>query len=294
MSFMATTNHFGIALRGWRERVSPQDSGLEVDGDRRIPGLRREEVARLAGLSVDYVVRLEQGRARNPSAQVVTALARALRLEPSERDHLFRCAHLAPPPAGNVSRHVPARVHRLVGQLAGTPTAVFAADWTLVGWNGMWSETIGDPRAYGWEERNLVAGMFRTADGRGRGPIGAWPVRSWAGEEVEEEDLVADLRVTAAAHPHDARLAAFVDRMLHDSPRFAHLWSNGTARPHVGDRKTVEHPRVGDIDLDLDVVMAAGTDLRIVTYTAAVGTADAEKMDALRVACAPLGPRVPR
>lgn len=110
-------------------------------------------------------------------------------------------------------------------------------------------------------------------------------MRSRAGDEVEEEDLVADLRVTAAAHPHDARLAAFVDRMLHDSPRFAHLWSNGTARTHVGDRKTVEHPRVGDLDLDLDVVMAAGTDLRIVTYTAATGTTDAEKMDALRTAC---------
>ncbi|MFG2785354.1 helix-turn-helix transcriptional regulator [Streptomyces prunicolor] len=282
---MATTNHFGIALRGWRERVSPRDSGLEAGGDRRIPGLRREELAGLAGLSVDYVVRLEQGRARNPSAQVVTALARALRLEPSERDHLFRCAHLAPPSAGNVSRHVPARVHRLVGQLAGNPTAVFAADWTLVSWNPMWSEVIGDPRTYGWCEQNLVAGMFRPDGVRGRAPIAAWPVRSWAGDEVEEEDLVADLRVTAAAHPHDARLAAFVDRMLRDSPRFARLWSNGTARTHVGDRKTVEHPRVGDLDLDLDVVMAAGTDLRIVTYTAAAGTTDAEKMDALRATC---------
>jgi len=282
---MATTNHFGIALRGWRERVSPRDSGLEAGGDRRIPGLRREELAGLAGLSVDYVVRLEQGRARNPSAQVVTALARALRLEPSERDHLFRCAHLAPPSAGNVSRHVPARVHRLVGQLAGNPTAVFAADWTLVSWNPMWSEAIGDPRTYGWGEQNLVAGMFRPDGVKGRPPIAAWPVRSWAGDEVEEEDLVADLRVTAAAHPHDARLAAFVDRMLRDSPRFARLWSNGTARTHVGDRKTVEHPRVGDLDLDLDVVMAAGTDLRIVTYTAAAGTTDAEKMDALRATC---------
>lgn len=165
---MATTNHFGIALRGWRERVSPRDSGLEAGGDRRIPGLRREELAGLAGLSVDYVVRLEQGRARNPSHQVVTALARALRLEPSERDHLFRCAHLAPPSAGNVSRHVPARVHRLVGQLAGNPTAVFAADWTLVSWNPMWSEAIGDPRTYGWGEQNLVAGMFRSDGVRGR------------------------------------------------------------------------------------------------------------------------------
>ena len=285
MWFMATTNHFGIALRGWRERVSPQDSGLEAGGDRRIPGLRREELARLAGLSVDYVVRLEQGRARNPSAQVVTALARALRLEPSERDHLFRCAHLAPPSAGNVSRHVPARVHRLVGQLAGNPTAVFAADWTLVSWNGMWNEAVGDPRTYGWSELNLVAGMFRSSGGRRREPIAAWPVRSWAGEEAEEEDLVADLRMTEAAHPHDARLAAFVDRMLYDSPRFARLWSNGTARTNVGDRKTVEHPRVGNIDLDLDVVMAAGTDLRIVTYTAAAGTTDAEKLDALRATC---------
>ena len=282
---MATTNHFGIALRGWRERVSPQDSGLEAGGDRRIPGLRREELARLAGLSVDYVVRLEQGRARNPSAQVVTALARALRLEPSEREHLFRCAHLAPPSTGNVSRHVPARVHRLVGQLADNPTAVFAADWTLISWNGMWNEVVGDPRTYGWSELNLVAGMFRSSGGRRREPIAAWPVRSWAGDEVEEEDLVADLRMTAAAHPHDARLAAFVDRMLHDSPRFARLWSNGTARTNVGDRKTVEHPRVGDIHLDLDIVMAAGTDLRIVTYTAPVGTADAEKLDALRTTC---------
>jgi hypothetical protein len=91
--------------------------------------------------------------------------------------------------------------------------------------------------------------------------------------------------MTAAAHPHDARPAAFVDRMLHDSPRFAHLWSNGTARTNVGDRKTVEHPRVGNIGLDLDVVMAAGTDLRIVTYTAAAETTDAEKLDALRAAC---------
>lgn len=285
MSCMATTNHFGVALRGWRERVSPRDTGLEADGDRRIPGLRREELARLAGLSVDYVVRLEQGRARHPSAQVVTALARALRLDTSERDHLFRCANLAPPSAGNVSRHVPVRVQRLVSRLGGNPTAVFAADWTLIGWNAMWSATVGDPRTYGWEARNLVDGMFRSRVGRGREPIAGWPVRSWEGDEVEEEDLVADLRVTAAAHPEDARLAAFVDRLLRSNPRFARLWFNGSARTHVGDRKTVEHPQMGDIALDLDVLLAAGTDLRIVTYTAAAETTDAEKLDALRAAC---------
>ena len=78
---IAAMNHFGMAVRGWRERMSPQDSGLTLGGARRISGLRREELAGLAGLSVDYVMLLEQGRARNPSVQVVTALARALRLD---------------------------------------------------------------------------------------------------------------------------------------------------------------------------------------------------------------------
>ncbi|NEA67264.1 helix-turn-helix transcriptional regulator [Streptomyces sp. SID12488] len=286
---MATMNHFGIALRGWRERMSPQDSGLETDGDRRIPGLRREELARLAGLSVDYVVRLEQGRARHPSTQVVTALARALRLDRSERDHLFRCARLAPPATGNVSRQMPARVHRLVSRLQDDPAAVYAADWTLIGWNAMWSAAVGDPRTYGWDECNLVAGMFRSSGGRAREPIAAWPVLCWAGDDVEEEDLVADLRVTAAAYPHDGRLVSFVDHMRRNNPRFARLWSNGTARTHVGDRKTIEHPLVGNVALDLDVLIPVGTDLRIVTYTAEAETTDAEKMNALRAVCHPPG-----
>lgn len=278
-------NHFGMTLRGWRERMSPQDSGLEVDGERRIPGLRREELARLAGISVDYVMRLEQGRARNPSAQVVTALARALRLDPSERDHLFRCAHLAPPSVGNVSRHIPMSVQRLVHQLGEIPAGVFAADWTIIGWNKMWTAAVGDPRAYGWEGRNLVAGMFQTRASRDRDPIAAWPIRTWRGSEAQEEDLVADLRGTAAAHPHDVRLASLIEGMLRREPAFARLWFNGTAGPYTGDRKTIEHPLVGDIAVGVDVLIPAGTDLRILTCAAAAETTDAEKMDALRAAC---------
>ncbi|MEU0036546.1 helix-turn-helix transcriptional regulator [Streptomyces sp. NPDC006333] len=291
---MASTHHFGTALRGWRERLSPLDGGLEAEAHRRIPGLRREELARLAGLSVDYVIRLEQGRARHPSAQVVTALARALRLDPAERDHLFRCARLAPPADGNVSTHVPPRVHRLVRQLTDVPVAVFAADWTIIGWNAMWSVTVGDPRTYDWDEGSLVAGMFRAHGGRRPRAVAAWPVRSWSGDAAEEEALVADLRVTVAAHPADARLASFVERMVESSPRFSRLWFNGTARALVGDRKTIEHPVVGDIALDLDVLMAAGSDLRIVTYAAAAAT-DARKLDTLRTSYRPRhdGPRHP-
>ncbi|UIX32189.1 helix-turn-helix transcriptional regulator [Streptomyces sp. GQFP] len=282
---MAAMNHFGMTLRGWRERMSPLDSGLEADGERRIPGLRREELARMAGLSVDYVVRLEQGRARNPSAQVVTALARALRLDPPERDHLFRCAGLAPLSAGNVSRDIPVSVQRLVQQQGDIPAAVFAADWTIIGWNRMWTAALGHPSAYGWDEDNLVSGMFRAGNAQGRDPIAAWPVRSLKSNEAQEEDLVADLRVTAAAHPHDERLTALVEGLLRTNPHFARLWLNGTAGPYAGDRKTIEHPLVGPIALDVDALIPAGTDLRIITYVAAPETTDAEKLDALRASC---------
>ncbi|MDH6221136.1 helix-turn-helix transcriptional regulator [Streptomyces pseudovenezuelae] len=277
-------NHFGMTLRGWRERMSPQDSGLEAGGERRIPGLRREELARLAGVSVDYLVLLEQGRARNPSAQVVTALARALRLDPSERDHLFRCANLEPPSAGNVSRRIPMSVQRLVHRLGAVPAGVFAADWTIIGWNRMWTATVGDPRTYGWEADNLVAGMFQTRASRDRDPNAAWPVRTWRGSDSEVEDLVADLRVTAAAHPRDARLSSLVEGLLRREPAFARLWFNGTAGPWTGDRKTIEHPTLGAITIDVDVLMPAGTNLKVLTCTTAAETTDAEKMDALRAA----------
>ncbi|MET7451617.1 helix-turn-helix transcriptional regulator [Streptomyces sp. NPDC005574] len=279
---MAATNNFGIALRGWRERVSPPAGGPDSGAERRIPGLRREELARLAGLSADYVVRLEQGRARNPSAQVVTALARVLCLDTAERDHLFRCANLAPPSNGDVPIDVPARVHRLVRQLGDAPVAVYAADWTLLSWNRMWAAAVGDPRTYGWYQDNLVAGMFRSSGGHRVDAIATWPVRSWEGDEAEEESLVADLRVTAVAYPDDARLAALVDRLLHTSPRFARLWFNGSAGLHTGDRKTIEHPVVGDMALDLDVLMVPGSDLRIVAYAAVAGTDDAQKLHDLR------------
>ncbi|WP_042403330.1 helix-turn-helix transcriptional regulator [Streptacidiphilus carbonis] len=274
---MATTNNFGIALRGWRERLSPPDA----DG-RRFQGLRREELARLSGVSVDYVVRLEQGRARNPSAQVVSALARALQLPAAERDHLFRCAHLMPPSDGDVPMEVPVGVRRLMQRLDSVPVAVYAADWTLVSWNRMWTAVVGDPDDYGWDQRNLVAGMFRTTDGRRNDAIAAWPVRSLAGDAAEEAALVADLRETAAAYPADARLAALVERLMETSRRFAELWFGGTVGAIGGDRKTVEHPSVGSITLDLEVLMVPGSDLRVITYTAESGSSDAEKLHTLR------------
>jgi len=279
---MATTNYFGVALRGWRERSSPLESGLKAAGDRRITGLRREELARLAGLSVDYVVRLEQGRARNPSVQVVGALARALRLSPAERDHLFRCANLLPPTVSEVSLRMPARAGSLMDRLDGTPVAVFAADWTLIGWNAMWTAVIGDPATYGWPEDNLVRGMFRSVDGRRPEAIAAWPVRARDGDEAEERALVADLRVTASAYPADARLAGLIEQTAHASSRFARLWSSGTVGPIAAEHKIVEHPLVGSLELELELLMLPGMDVRIATYLPVLGTDADRKLNDLR------------
>ena len=278
---MTPAHALGGALRAWRDRLSPSDVGLSPVGRRRAHGLRREELAALAAVSVDYLVRLEQGRSHSPSPQVVAALARALQLDTYERDYLYTLAGLLPPVAGSVSIHIPPSVRRLIARLGDIPLAVFAADWTLVLWTPLWASLIGDPLALDPDERNLVHVVFLT-DGAGRHP--SWPVRSERGEREFETALVSDLRIAAAAHPHDERLRDLIERAASSSPRFADLWTSGTVQPLVGDRKTIAHPHVGSMTLDCDVLTVPGADLKLVAYTAPEGSPDAEKMDRLRVA----------
>jgi transcriptional regulator with XRE-family HTH domain len=129
---MAQRTELGVALRAWRDRIRPEEVGLPGGGRRRSPGLRREELAGLAGVSVDYLVRLEQGRATNPSPQVLAALARALRLASTERDLLFTCAGVAAPSARVVSRHISPGLQRVLDRLADTPVGVYTASWEQV------------------------------------------------------------------------------------------------------------------------------------------------------------------
>ncbi len=250
-----------------------------MTGGRRAPGLRREELAQLAGLSVDYILRLEQGRARNPSAQVVGALARALQLSRAERDELYRRAGLLPPQDGTIGTHVPPGIQRLTARLGDVPIGVFAADWTLVWWNGMWSALHGDPSMVPAGERNLARAVF----GAGAARASIRPFRSDRAEGAFAASIVADLKDAMSRYPADARL----DRLVHDlrttSEAFAQLWTRATASQHTSDRKTIRHPEIGDITLDCDVLVVPGADLRMVTYTAAAGSDDAGKLDLLRV-----------
>src|SRR5579862_146557 len=149
-----TSGEFGQAVRRWRDRSSPEAAGLPAGGRRRAAGLRREELAMLAGISVDYVTRLEQGRASSPSAQVVEALARALRLSETERAHLFRLASLVLPAPDTVPRYITPSVHRLLDRLSGTPVAVSDASWTLLTYNQPYAALMGDPSEGRGNQRN--------------------------------------------------------------------------------------------------------------------------------------------
>ncbi|MEV4648366.1 helix-turn-helix transcriptional regulator [Saccharopolyspora sp. NPDC049357] len=271
-------SEFGELLHGWRDRLSPVDVGFAATSGRRAPGLRREELAQLAGLSVDYVLRLEQGRAKNPSAQVVGSLARALQLSRGERDQLYRSAGLLPPQDGTISAHVPASIQRLAARLGDVPIGVFTADWTLVWWNAMWCALNGDPSAIPVEQRNLARALF------GDGPT-LPPVETERGFDVFEASIVADLKDAVSRYPADVRLNRLIRDLRAESEAFAHHWVTESAAQHTSEQKTIHHPEVGEIRLDCDVLLSPGADLRMVTYTAATGTTDAGKLDLLRVTC---------
>ncbi|MEV7073743.1 helix-turn-helix transcriptional regulator [Streptomyces sp. NPDC093990] len=268
----------GTALRRWRDRLSPTDIGRPSLPGRRAAGLRREELADLAGLSVDYVVRLEQGRATSPSAQVVASLARALQLRPVERDHAYRLAGLLPPQEGTISTHVPAGVQRMLARLGEFPVGVFSADWTLLSWSPAWAALLGDPGGRTPRERNLVRAVFAT----GPSGLAAWPVLQ-DDEALLSPALVADLRTALVAYPRDRGLIDLVEELRSTSPEFARLWNEGAVGPHVSSRKTVVHPQVGEVSCDCDVLTVPGCDLRLVVYTVAADSADAEKLEFLRV-----------
>jgi transcriptional regulator with XRE-family HTH domain len=269
------SGQFGRAVRRWRDRVPPEAAGLPAGGQRRAPGLRREELALLAGISVDYVTRLEQGRATHPSQQVVEALARALRLTGTERTHLFRLAGLSLPGPETVPVHLTPGVQRLLDRLTGTPVAVYDATWTLLLANPPYAALMGDVSSWTGHERN---GLWRHFAGPGS--------RTRHSPESRlrfEAALVGDLRAAADRYPSDPRLHRLIADLRAASVRFAELWDGGTVGRHDTARKVIDHPRVGPLTLDCDVLTVTGSDLRVMIYTAEPGTEDAERLALLTV-----------
>ncbi|MEU9209783.1 helix-turn-helix transcriptional regulator [Streptomyces sp. NPDC048415] len=277
MDDMATKEAVGLGatIRAWRERLSPSTVGLPSGRTRRASGLRREELAERAGVSVDYVVRLEQGRATAPSAQVVASLTRALRLTTPERDHLYRMAGLVSPNDDPIPDRIPPGVHRVLNRLGDVAVAVFAADWQMIWWNPGWAALLGDPSTSPPELRNFARERFPIGSDDVR--IASWPVFV---ENSDGSDLaiVSDLRRATGRFPHDARLAELIQVLTAGNPTFARLWASGTVAAHREDRKTIEHPKVGLVEVDCDVLTDGDSDLKIVILTALPGSADEAKL----------------
>jgi len=271
----------GTLLRAWRDRLSPADVGLPAGPSRRALGLRREELAALAGLSVDYVVRLEQGRATRPSHQVAASLARALQLADVERDHLFVVAGLLPPSATEMPTHVPPGVQRLVARLGEIPVAVFTASWDLLTWSPLWAALLGEPTPpQAGPTPNLLRAHF-TGTSLGEGD--ACIVSRSGSVEAFGASLVSDLRRVHGRYPGDRKVRTLVEELTASSDRFAALWESGAVGEHQSELKVIRNAMVGDLELDCDVFTTAGSDVRIVAYTAPAGSDSAAKLDFLRV-----------
>jgi len=266
----------GHSIRAWRDRLDPGAAGLSAGARRRAPGLRREELAGLAGVSVDYLARLEQGRATNPSPQVLAALARALRLSDEERAHLYRVAGQVPPGSGRIDRHITPGMQRMLDRLEDMPLVVYDAGWELVGWNPLGSAPLGDLEALSGRERNLAWREFC-------GASASRFLRDTEEAERFRRGIVADLHAAVGAYPEDDQLAALVADLRASSEDFERNWTAGGIAARTSSRKVVEHPEVGSITLDCDVLTARASDLRLIVYSAEPGTEDAEKLALLGV-----------
>ncbi|MGW3728854.1 helix-turn-helix transcriptional regulator [Streptomyces sp. NPDC000851] len=275
---MTTHTELGPALRAWRERIGPAAVGLPIAGTRRVPGLRREELAVLAGISVDYLGQLEQGRAKNPSPQVLAAFAQTLRLNAVERELLYRLAGALVPPSGTVPREVPPGVQRMIDRMSDTPLAVFTAAWDIVQSNPLWGELFGSPVEADARSSNLIWGHFAAPPAPGASRID----RGAAHADAFERMMVSDLRRAADRYPDDRAVTELINGLRETNPRFADLWTRYETLPIGRSHKTVVHPELGEIVLDCDIMTIERADLHIVLNWAAPDTGAAEKLALLR------------
>ncbi|MGW0968397.1 helix-turn-helix transcriptional regulator [Streptomyces sp. NPDC002516] len=258
-------------LRRGRARLEPSDVGLAAGSRRRTPGLRREEVAALAGMSVDYYTRLEQSRGPHPSRQMLGALARALRLTGDERDHLFHLAGEQPPRATSASPHVRPGLLLILDRLHDAPAQVVTDYGELLAQNAMAAALTGKAEP----GRNLVRRFFTDPASRSLFPP----------EDRAEHarSHVANLRAVTAARPTDPVPAALVAELRSTSEEFAELWESHEVAVRRSATKRFLNPAVGLLELDCEVLLSSGDNQLLVVHTARPGTASHERLRLLRV-----------
>ncbi|GAA0560614.1 helix-turn-helix transcriptional regulator [Paractinoplanes ferrugineus] len=242
----------GDFLRARRARLHPADVGLEPGGRRKVAGLRREELALLAGLSTDYYQRMEQGREVRPSDDVLEALAGALGLDDAERRHLFTLARAArrpmPAPVDRTPERVPPGTRRLL-RVMDTPAVVLGRHLDLLDWNPMAEALLGDPAGHPPDRLNMLLLMFddtMTAQ------------RSCPDWEQQALDYIGMMRAAVATDPTHPRATAIVGELSIRSAEFRRLWARHDVRASVSGSKTFRIPEVGELVLDWDTYPLPG------------------------------------
>jgi transcriptional regulator with XRE-family HTH domain len=266
MTENAGASRLGAYLRARRGLVSPQQAGLPPGGTRRVPGLRREEVAMLAGISPDYYLRLERGRDTRPSPQVLDALARVLRLDEVERNHLHGLVESRPRPRRRrrAPERVPARLHHLLATI-GVPAFVEGRAFDVLAANEL--ATVLSPRLRPGENRlrSLLLDPEEQAF-----------QKDWAAASA---GFVAAFRDSVGDDVDDPRFVELVGELSLASGRFRELWARHDVRVLEGGTATVNHPVVGELRLHRDKLPVDG--LLLVLYYADAGSESAEKLSLL-------------
>ncbi|MEV0090710.1 helix-turn-helix transcriptional regulator [Streptomyces sp. NPDC050738] len=255
----------GEFLRSRRARLRPEELGLPAyGGQRRVPGLRREELALLAGVSVDHYVRLEQGRTLHFSEAVLDAVARALRLDPVERDHLYRLARPWPGTDGpEDAQQVRPGLRRLLDSAADVPAYVVGRNTDVLAWNQLAAALITDFGALAPRQRNLARLVF--LDEGMRSLYADWPAKA--------SDVAAYLRLDAGRHPDDPRTAELIGELTASSPEFKALWDEHRIKDKTHGRYVYRHPVVGELDLGFETLrLPDDPDQALVAHTVEEGS----------------------
>lgn len=261
-------------LRSRRARLSPEDVGLPRFGrHRRVPGLRREELAQLAGVSVAYYTRLEQGNGRNVSAEVLDAIARALRLTDAEHAHL---THLAKPKqlkkkSSARTVHVRPAMQQMLDSLDGVPAYVTGRRADILAWNRMAAALFGDWGDLQPHERNWARLVFLKPSYRDL-------FVDWQGKAT---DVVSYLRMDAGCHPDDPKLSALVGELSVKSEEFRRLWATHDVKEKSFGVKRIRHPLAGELTLSFEHLKTADAEQSLIVYHAEPESPTAEALQLL-------------
>ncbi|MFI9045372.1 helix-turn-helix transcriptional regulator [Streptomyces sp. NPDC053427] len=285
---MDTPAELGHFLRTRRARLQPEDVGLAAYGARRrVPGLRREELAQLAGVSVAYYTRLEQGQSHNASEGVLEALARALRLTGDERAHLLDLARPTPNRRRPAVRHDKIRpgLRQLLSALDGVPAVAVGPRFEVLAWNRLGHALIAghldfDSPGRPQDRPNAQRLLFLDPHTR----------ELYPDRDTEIRRAVSSLRVAAGQYPDDPQLTELIGELSMKSTEFATLWSRHGVRNCTFGTKLFHHPLVGDMELDFEMMRTPdGSGQGVLMYTAADGSPSEA---ALRLLAAERGPDV--